>query len=65
MSEVCRETFGIKEGYLRLFVLDSTDPDTVSEIEKSVEIEKTLFIVSSKSGGTIEADSFFRYFLKK
>jgi glucose-6-phosphate isomerase len=63
--EVCRETFGIKEGYLRLFVLDSTDPDTVSEIEKSVEIEKTLFIVSSKSGGTIEVDSFFRYFFEK
>lgn len=63
--EVCRETFGIKEGYMKLFVLDSTDPKTVLEIERSIDISKTLFIVSSKSGGTIEVDSFFRYFFDK
>lgn len=63
--EVCKETFGIKKNYLKLYVLDSTDPGTVSAIEKSIELSKTLFIVSSKSGGTIEVDSFFRYFFEK
>lgn len=63
--EVCRETFGIKKNYLKLYVLDSTDPGTISDIEKSVTLGKTLFIVSSKSGSTIEVDSFFRYFFEK
>ncbi len=63
--EVCRETFGVQQGYLNLHVLDSTDPDTVLKIENSIELEKTVFIVSSKSGGTIEVDSFFRYFFEK
>ncbi|MEO8211495.1 MAG: transaldolase, partial [bacterium] len=63
--EVCSETFGVKEGYLKLFVLDTTDPVTIFDIENSIDLEKTLFIVSSKSGGTIEVDSFFRYFFDK
>lgn len=63
--EVCKETFGSKKNYLKLFVLDSTDPGSVSEAEKSVSLGKTLFIVSSKSGGTIEVDSFYRYFFEK
>lgn len=60
--EVCIETFGISEGYPRMHVLDSTDPMTVFETENSVDIDNTLFIVASKSGGTIEVDSFFRFF---
>ncbi len=63
--EVCRETFGVKEGYLKLYVLDSTDPITIIEIENSIDIDKTLFIVSSKSGGTIEVDSLYRYFFDR
>ncbi|HMS33923.1 MAG TPA: glucose-6-phosphate isomerase [Ignavibacteria bacterium] len=63
--EVCRETFGIKEGFLKLFILDSTDVNTINNIEESIDIEKTLFVVSSKSGGTIEVDSFMRYFFNK
>jgi glucose-6-phosphate isomerase len=63
--EVCRETFGVKEGYLKLFILDSTDVNTIRGIEDSIDIDKTLFIVSSKSGGTIEVDSFMRYFFSK
>jgi glucose-6-phosphate isomerase len=63
--EVCRDIFGIKKGYLELFVLDSTDPETITKLEESIDIEKTLFIVSSKSGGTIEVDSFYRYFFDK
>ncbi|MDQ3193656.1 MAG: transaldolase, partial [Bacteroidota bacterium] len=63
--EVCRDTFGVKAGYLNLLVLDSTDPATIMEIENSIDVEKTVFIVSSKSGSTIEVDSFFRYFFDK
>ncbi|MBS1552296.1 MAG: hypothetical protein JST15_09550 [Bacteroidetes bacterium] len=63
--EVCREVFGVQQGYLDLKVLDSTDPETLLKIEKSIDIEKTIFIVASKSGGTIEVDSFFRYFFNK
>lgn len=64
--EVCRETFGIKEGFLKLFILDSTDVKTIRNIEDSIDIDKTLFIISSKSGGTIEVDSFMKYiFLNK
>lgn len=63
--EVCAETFGIKEGYLKLFVLDSTDPMTIFDLENSIDIDSTLFIVASKSGSTIEVDSFFRYFFEK
>ncbi len=63
--EVCRETFGIKEGYLKLFILDSTDVNTISNIGDSIDIDKTLFIVASKSGGTIEVDSFMRYFFNR
>ena len=61
--EVCRDTFGIKKGYLNLHILDTTDPLTILKIEESIDLEKTIFIVSSKSGTTIEVDSFFRYFL--
>jgi len=63
--EVCRDTFGVRKGYLDLFVLDSTDPQSVTDIENSIDISKTLFIVSSKSGSTIEVDSFLRYFFAK
>jgi transaldolase/glucose-6-phosphate isomerase len=60
--EVIRRSFGeIPEG-LRLQVLDSTHPDVVRAVQESVNLEKTLFIVSSKSGGTIETLSHYRHF---
>jgi len=61
-SEVARETFGTKDGYLQLLVLDDTDPAAILDIENKINIEKTLFIVASKSGDTKETLSFFRYF---
>jgi transaldolase/glucose-6-phosphate isomerase len=61
-SEVARETFGKKEGFLKLLVLDNTDPAAILDIEKQIDLEKTLFIVATKSGGTMETLSFFRYF---
>lgn len=60
--EVFRFTFGVKPGYLDLAVLDSTDPDAVLAHAKRLDAAKTLFIVSTKSGGTVETFSFFKFF---
>ena len=61
-SEVARETFGTKNGFLELLVLDNTDPAAILDIEKRIDLDKTIFIVATKSGGTMETLSFFRYF---
>jgi glucose-6-phosphate isomerase len=63
--DVCRATFGKAPGFLRLHVLDSTVPASVSRIEKSIDLAHTLFLVSSKSGGTVEPNSFFKYFYER
>jgi len=63
--EVIRRSFGQIPDGLRLHVLDSTDPGAVLELERSLDLDKTLFIVSSKSGGTIETLSHMRYFLER
>ncbi|MCP5064303.1 MAG: glucose-6-phosphate isomerase [Ignavibacteriae bacterium] len=60
--EVFRLSFGVKEGYLDLSVLDSTDPGQVLHYAENLDPAKTLYIVSTKSGGTIETLSFFKYF---
>ncbi|MBI3812532.1 MAG: hypothetical protein HY283_10075 [Nitrospirae bacterium] len=61
-AEVCRETYGVASGYPDLAVLDSTDPATIFKIENSVNLQRTLFILASKSGTTIEMQSLYRYF---
>jgi len=60
--EVFRKTFGVRAGYLDLNVLDSTDPDAILALEQSLDLGSTLFIVATKSGGTVETLSFFKYF---
>jgi transaldolase/glucose-6-phosphate isomerase len=50
------------DGALRLHVLDSTDPDAVLAVERGIDLERALFLVSTKSGGTIETLSLFRHF---
>ena len=60
--EVIRRSFGEIPDGLRLHVLDSTQPDVVLGVQDSVEMERTLFIVSSKSRGTIETLSHYHYF---
>lgn len=62
---VMRATFGVKKGYPDIIVLDSTDPDALRSVEKKINLSKTLFVVSSKSGSTIEPLSFFEYFYAK
>jgi glucose-6-phosphate isomerase len=63
--EVCATTFGTKPGYLRLIVLDTTDPASILSAEESTDLPHTLFLVSSKSGGTIESASLHKYFYEK
>jgi transaldolase/glucose-6-phosphate isomerase len=60
--EVFRRTFGVQEGYLDLAVLDSTDPGAIRAQAERLDPAHTLLIVSSKSGGTVETLSLFKYF---
>ena len=60
--EVFRLTFGVKEGYLDLSVLDSTHPEVVMDYAKRFNPATTLYIVSTKSGGTVETFSFMKFF---
>jgi transaldolase / glucose-6-phosphate isomerase len=63
--EVFGETFGRQSGWPRFHMLDSTDPAEIKAIERAVDLRKTLFIVSSKSGSTLEPNIFMEYFLKR
>jgi transaldolase/glucose-6-phosphate isomerase len=63
--EVLRETFVGNGASLRLYVLDSTDPNTILDVAQLIDVQHTLFIVASKSGGTIETLSQFRFFHEK
>jgi transaldolase/glucose-6-phosphate isomerase len=60
--EVLAETFAQQSGFPKLHVLDSTDPAQVRTLEQSVTLATTLFIVSSKSGGTTEPNAMKDYF---
>jgi transaldolase/glucose-6-phosphate isomerase len=63
--EVLAQTFPKKTGFPKLHVLDSTDPAQVRAMEKAVNIARTLFIVSSKSGGTTEPNAMKDYFFDR
>jgi transaldolase/glucose-6-phosphate isomerase len=63
--DVLRATFGHVEGYPLLHVLDSSDPIQIAELEAALDLERTLFIVASKSGTTTEPEAFFRYFYER
>lgn len=60
--EVCAEIFGAAPGRPSLRVLDSTDPDAVAAVEAAGELERTLFLVASKSGTTVETACLEHYF---
>ena len=62
--EVLEKTYGQIKGFPRLHVLDSTDPAQVKSFEKKSDPAKTLFIVSSKSGTTLEPNIFKQYFFE-
>lgn len=63
--EVFGSIFKKSADYPAFFVLDSTDPQAILGVEKLIDVPKTLFIVSSKSGTTLETLSFFKYFHAK
>lgn len=60
--EVYARTFGAAAGFPRLSVLDSTHPDAVRALAAKLDLTRSLFVVSSKSGTTTETLSFFRTF---
>jgi len=63
--EVLSETFGHQSGWPRFHMLDSTDPAQIKAIEQAIDLDKALFIVSSKSGGTLEPNIFLDYFFDR
>ena len=63
--EVLSETFGPQSGRPRFHMLDSTDPAQIMALERAIDLGKTLFIVSSKSGSTLEPNIFMEYFLDR
>ncbi len=60
--EVFVRTFGSADGALELIVLDTTHPATIERVAGELELDRTLFIVASKSGGTTETLSHFAFF---
>jgi len=63
--EVMAQTFEKKPGFPKLHVLDSTDPAQVRNLQASINVANTLFIVSSKSGGTTEPNVMKDYFFAR
>ncbi|MGH9175101.1 MAG: bifunctional transaldolase/phosoglucose isomerase, partial [Vicinamibacterales bacterium] len=61
--EVFSHVYGQRDGFPKLTVLDTTNPDTIARVAGEVRGKKTLFIVSTKSGTTVETMSLFHYFL--
>jgi len=62
---VFQKTFLNAPGYPKLIVLDSTHPESIRSVEDKIDIQDAIFIVSSKSGTTLETLSLFKYFWKK
>ena len=63
--EVLRMTFGRIPNFPNLHVLDSTDPAQIRNFQARVDLAKTLFLVSSKSGSTLEPNIFKQYFYER
>jgi glucose-6-phosphate isomerase len=61
-AEVFNKIFGREMGYPQLHIMDTTDPVLISQLTQQLDLEKTLFLVSSKSGTTLEINSLFHYF---
>ena len=63
--DVFARTFGRLGGFPQLFVLDSTVPAQVRSLERQLDLRRTLFVVASKSGTTLEPSVFLAYFLER
>ncbi|MDH3492396.1 MAG: bifunctional transaldolase/phosoglucose isomerase [Acidobacteriota bacterium] len=64
-SSLCPEVFALTFGKENFHILDSTVPARIQTLEKALDIEKTLFIVASKSGSTLEPNTFKQYFYER
>jgi len=62
---VLHHTFGQQPNFPEMIVLDSTDPVRIKQVEDHINMETTLFIVSTKSGTTVETRAFYKYFFKQ
>ncbi len=60
--EVFKNTFGTKQGFLELSILDTTDPTAIKHLENGLNLKETIFIAASKSGDTVETLSLLKYF---
>ena len=60
--DVCRSVFGARPGGLDLTMLDTTDPTAIDQLRARVPLAKTIIMVSSKSGSTLETSSLCSYF---
>jgi len=63
--EVIKRSFGTIDGWPTLHVLDTTDAGAIRAVEAQIDLEHALFLVSTKSGGTIETLSLFRHFWER
>jgi transaldolase / glucose-6-phosphate isomerase len=63
--EVLAQSFVNRSGFPRVQIVDSTDPAQIRRIESSIDLKRTLFIVSSKSGSTLEPNIFKQYFFER
>ncbi|MGH9333786.1 MAG: bifunctional transaldolase/phosoglucose isomerase, partial [Vicinamibacteria bacterium] len=64
-AEVLGRTFGRGEGFPAFHVLDSTDPQQIGALANRLDLARTLFIVSSKSGTTLEPNILYQYFFER
>ena len=63
--DLLRNTFGTIDKHPELIILDSTDPAQIKQIEESIDYTRTKFLVSSKSGNTLEPNIFKEYFFTR
>ncbi len=64
-SSLCPEVLAMTFGKANFHILDSTVPAQVAAVESKLDLERTLFIVASKSGSTLEPNCFKQYFFEK
>ena len=64
-SSLCPEVLAMTFGKVNFHILDSTVPAQIKAIEEKLDLEKTLFIVASKSGSTLEPNCFKQYFFER
>lgn len=63
--EVLRRTFGNRPGYPELLALDATLPSWIEAVDARIDPASTLFLVSSKSGTTIEPNTLYSYYRRR